>query len=208
MHESVSKGDQSRVEILDAARRLFVTHGFHGTSMRAIAREAGDRAVAGLYNHFPTKEAIFEALIEERNPYDELFTELKTVLATATTASEFIHRALSRVFAIMPQHYDFIQLAQIDMREFNGKTMNRVLQSTVFPHVMQLFQHLTGLPGARSLDPLVVIRVMASVVIGYMVTERIASRNIFSRYSPDEWADHIADTLLYGIADPNATHGE
>ena len=208
MDDPVSKGDQSRIDILDATRRLFVTQGYHGTSMRAIAREAGDRAVAGLYNHFPNKEAIFEALIEERNPYEDLFAELTSVLAAPTTAQEFVHCALDRLLTILPRHYDFIQLAQIDMREFEGKNMHHVLESTVFPHVMQLFQRLISLPGTKPLDPVVMIRVMASLVIGYMLTERIASRNMFSQYSPDEWADHIANTLLYGITDPDATHGE
>ncbi|MCD4686835.1 MAG: TetR/AcrR family transcriptional regulator [Anaerolineae bacterium] len=41
MNELSTKGDQARREILMAARRLFVRNGFHGTSMRAIAREAG-----------------------------------------------------------------------------------------------------------------------------------------------------------------------
>lgn len=45
MEQPVSKGDQSRAEILDAARRLFIANGYNGTSMRAIADEAGGRAV-------------------------------------------------------------------------------------------------------------------------------------------------------------------
>ena len=72
MIDDRSKGDVARAEIMDAARQLFLLQGYNGTSMRAIAQAAGNRAVAGLYNHFPTKEAIFRALIEEQNPYGAL----------------------------------------------------------------------------------------------------------------------------------------
>ncbi len=203
MTEPLSKGDQTRIDILDAARRLFVAQGYHGTSMRAIAREAGNRAVAGLYNHFPNKEAIFEALIEERNPYPDLFGALTDAFEGVTTAPDFMYRALQQVFTIMPQHYDFIQLAQIDMREFEGKNMRHLLETRLFPHVMQLIERLRGLPGLKPIDSIVWLRVMASLVIGYMVTDRIAATTLFSAYSPDEWAGHIAHTLLYGIADPD-----
>ena len=90
MAEPLTKGEQTRAEILSAARRLFLSQGFNGTSMRAIAQEAGGRAVAGLYNHFPTKEAIFKALIEEQNPYGELFAILEDELGRATTVPDYV----------------------------------------------------------------------------------------------------------------------
>src|SRR6187399_853094 len=58
--------------ILDAAESLILTHGYNGTSMRDIAKTAGYRSVAALYNHFPDKEAIFIALLQDRSPYAHL----------------------------------------------------------------------------------------------------------------------------------------
>lgn len=49
--------------VLEAATRLFVRLGFHATSMRQIAAEAG-RSVAGIYHHHPTKERILAALLD------------------------------------------------------------------------------------------------------------------------------------------------
>ena len=42
--------------ILQAATRLFVVHGFHATTMREVAAAAG-MSVAGVYHHYPSKEA-------------------------------------------------------------------------------------------------------------------------------------------------------
>jgi AcrR family transcriptional regulator len=199
-----TKGDQARAEILEAARRLFVSQGYHGTSMRAIAREAGDRAVAGLYNHFPTKEAIFKALIEERNPYDDLFAALETALEDARTAPDFIRAALRSALGIMPRHYDFIQLAQIDLREFGGQTIGEVLESGVIPHAMSLVQQVQALPGLKPIDGLVWLRMMASLVIGFMVTDQIVLIAGFERYSHEEWAEQFAELLIHGVSAPGA----
>src|SRR5512139_587796 len=55
-------GQRTRQAILDAALDLFGDRGFFGTSLRDIARAVGVRESA-LYNYFPSKEALFEALI-------------------------------------------------------------------------------------------------------------------------------------------------
>lgn len=49
--------------ILVSAKREFLEQGFEKASMRKIAARAGITA-GGLYKHFPTKKAMFEALVE------------------------------------------------------------------------------------------------------------------------------------------------
>lgn len=202
MSDLSTKGDQARTEILDAARRLFLSQGYHGTSMRAIAQEAGGRAVAGIYNHFATKEAIFRALIEECNPYDELFGVLEDTLSHTTAAPDFVRAALRGVMRIMPRHMDFFQLVQIDMREFGGANIGGLLINTQFPRIWAFFERLQQLPGLRQpLDQRVLMRIMASLMIGYVITDHLAPITIFHEFSTDEWAEHFADALLYGLMD-------
>ena len=50
-------------KIVTSAKREFLEQGFEKASMRKIAAQAGITA-GGLYKHFPTKEAMFEALVE------------------------------------------------------------------------------------------------------------------------------------------------
>lgn len=201
--DSLSKGDLARLEILQAAKELFLSQGYNGTSMRAIARAAGDRAVAGLYNHFPTKETIFEALLEELNPYQELFGALEEAAEGATTAPELVRKALRNVMSVMPKHSDFIQLVQIDAREFEGKYLKQVLQTHVLPRIMEIVTYLQSLPGLHPITPVVWMRMMASLMIGYMLTERHLKPLLFEDWSHIEWADQFADALLYGIAAPD-----
>lgn len=53
----------TRTRILDTAESLFASHGFSATSVRDIASAAGLTA-ASLYNHFPGKEALYQAVLE------------------------------------------------------------------------------------------------------------------------------------------------
>ena len=56
-----ASGERTRQAILDAALTLFAERGYFGTSLRDIARAVGIRESA-IYNYFPGKTALFEAL--------------------------------------------------------------------------------------------------------------------------------------------------
>jgi TetR/AcrR family transcriptional repressor of mexJK operon len=56
---------EKRAAILDAAKRLFPLTGFEGTSMDAIAAEAGVSKLT-VYSHFTDKETLFFAAIRAR----------------------------------------------------------------------------------------------------------------------------------------------
>lgn len=53
----------TRTRILDAAIDLFSIHGYSGVSIRALARAVGIKE-SSFYNHFPSKEALFEAVLQ------------------------------------------------------------------------------------------------------------------------------------------------
>ncbi|ENB4166688.1 MULTISPECIES: TetR/AcrR family transcriptional regulator [Stenotrophomonas] len=55
------RNEQRIAQILQAALQCFLEKGFHQTSMRDIAQEAGV-SLGNLYNHFPGKEAIILAV--------------------------------------------------------------------------------------------------------------------------------------------------
>ncbi len=61
------KDPRKREAILNAAEELFLRDGFDATSMDAIAAAAGV-SKRTIYNHFGTKEALFEAYLTEGEP--------------------------------------------------------------------------------------------------------------------------------------------
>ena len=57
------KQEDTKQRILDAALELFSDHGFDTVSVGQIAKAVGIKAPS-LYNHFPGKQAIFDAIFE------------------------------------------------------------------------------------------------------------------------------------------------
>ena len=57
---------QRRTEIVDAAERCVKVRGLHQLTLRDIAREYG-KSLGNIYNYFPNKEAIIEALVERES---------------------------------------------------------------------------------------------------------------------------------------------
>jgi len=57
-------GEERRSAILTAARHVFAKRGFHGAGTAEIAREAGCSEPM-LYKHFPSKQALFAATLED-----------------------------------------------------------------------------------------------------------------------------------------------
>lgn len=52
--------------VLDTAERLFYEEGFHATGIDRVVAEAGVARMT-LYNHFPSKEALIEAVLARRH---------------------------------------------------------------------------------------------------------------------------------------------
>lgn len=71
---------EKRAAILQAAKRLFTTQGFDGTSMDAIAAAAGVSKLT-VYSHFQDKERLFVAAVEcvcqEQMPSEIFLADLK-----------------------------------------------------------------------------------------------------------------------------------
>jgi AcrR family transcriptional regulator len=63
MSKKVEQGQATRRELIAIATKLFVAHGYQGTSIDAVLREAGISRGA-LYHHFDGKHALFEAVLD------------------------------------------------------------------------------------------------------------------------------------------------
>jgi AcrR family transcriptional regulator len=76
---------QTRIELVDAAERLFSKQGFHATSLDAVAAEAGFTKGA-VYSNFESKEDLFFAVYERR--VDARVEEMETAIRAASTPRE------------------------------------------------------------------------------------------------------------------------
>ena len=123
----VEENLRSKERILRAAHLLFVQQGYHGTSMRQIAKKAGI-ALGRLYNHFDSKDALFNAVCHEHHPYKD---SLPAILAAKReTVEEFVRDAIGRMIKAFEHRPEFMILMFIELVEFNS----------LYPH--ELFREL------------------------------------------------------------------
>ena len=57
--------EQRRVKLIEAAREVFIEHGYENTTMKHVMEKAGVSR-GGLYQYFENKEDLFRAVIEEQ----------------------------------------------------------------------------------------------------------------------------------------------
>jgi AcrR family transcriptional regulator len=103
--------ERNRRHVLETAQQVFAAEGL-GVPIDEIARRAG-LGVGTLYRHFPTKEALFEAIVVDRmtrmaaraeeladtpDPGAAFFTMLEAMAVESAKKKDFVH-ALGDAFA-------------------------------------------------------------------------------------------------------------
>ena len=193
--EPVTKGERTRAVLLDAAKRLFVSQGYHGTSMRQIADEAG-LALGGIYNHFGNKEDIFVSVLMERHPFLVVMPALQA--AQGQTVEDLVRDAAGRMLAELSQNHDFLNLMFIELVEFEAKHVP-VLFETLFPPFMQFAQQLAEARGPLRNIPLsIVLRSFLGLFFSYFITDLLMGRQMPVAMKAGAF-DYFVDIYLHGI---------
>ena len=165
--EALTKGERTRQAVIDAAYSLFLENGFSATSMRQIAERAG-LALGGIYNHFASKDEIFQELVIAKHPYVQIFPILRDV--PGDTAEEFLVNAARIIQVEMALRPDFFKLMFIELIEFNGKHFTKLIE-IILPLAMSILQRFADPnSGARTLPPLLIMRTFLGNIIGFYVT--------------------------------------
>jgi AcrR family transcriptional regulator len=204
--DTPSRGEQTRSAILQAAHDLFIEQGYHGTSMRQVASRAG-LALGGLYNHFPSKDAVFEAVFFAYHPYHEVLPYIQQ--AQGATVEEVLRDAASRMVEAVRGRPDFLNLMFIEMVEMKSVHAQKLI-NTFYPVGLEIVGRLVQTePGRiRPIPPPMLVRSFLGLFFAYFLTEII-----FATASPAEFRQdamhHLVDIYLHGILNPPAsTAGE
>jgi AcrR family transcriptional regulator len=194
--DKLKKGEITRLAIEDAAIELFLEQGYHATSMRQIAERAG-LALGGIYNHFSSKEDIFEAIIVDKHPYKRI---LPLVLETpGENAEEFLRNAFKITLAELSSNPVYIKLMLIEMVEFGGRH-GTVMLKEIAPKVLPVFEQMLKIrQGLRITNPAMFLRSFFGMIISFFITEMVISNSVLSKLMPKDAADVYFDIYLHGI---------
>jgi AcrR family transcriptional regulator len=139
------RGEHTRERILDAAEGLFADRGFEGAALRDVASRVGIRTPS-LYNHFPSKEALYAAVLERvAEPVLALLSEL--VQAQPGERPD-PRRVVERVMELLGRRPDLPRLV-VHEALGGGEHLMPLLQKAIGPLLVRAQQAVLGTPAAE-----------------------------------------------------------
>lgn len=198
--ETLRKGELTQARILDAAYALFMEQGYHGTSMRQIVERAGI-TMGGVYNHFASKEEIWEAVFFERHPYHSILPIL--VEAQGESASDYVRDAARLLVRELTRQQDLMHIMFIELVEFNGAHIAQ-LYERIAPEAQQLAGGLQDkMEQIRPIPLPLLARTFLGFFFSYYLTEALMPPALRTLMGEGAF-DAFVDIYLHGILASNS----
>ena len=148
VRQRTARGVETVERALDVAERLFAERGFRGTSLRDVADAAGIRAPS-LYNHFPAKEALYEAVLERAlRPMLEMLEDFLERGESAYSDEQLIEATM----AALAQRPDAARLLHYEILA-GGERMNELVRGWVESMFGKGMEVLEKTPGGGGWSP-------------------------------------------------------
>ena len=197
---AATKGERTRQLVRDAAYALILEQGYAATSMRQIAAKA-DLALGSIYNHFSSKEAIFEAIILEYHPYHRIIPVI--VSTSGETLEEFIRNAARRMVEDLQNSPEFLNLMLIEFIEFKGKHAP-VIFGTILPQIKEIAARLGQFQAeARDIPGPILVRAFVTFFFAYFITQVALAPGLPEQFQTNSFEGFV-DIFLYGILKTDA----
>jgi AcrR family transcriptional regulator len=199
--DTLSKGDRTRQIILDSTYALVLEQGYAGTSMRQIAQRSG-LGLGGIYNHFPSKDAIFVEMMISKHPFHQVLPLLQA--APGDTIEEFVRNAARNMVAELGRRPDFIKLLFVELVEFEGRDLPRMFQE-IYPQILPLVNRFQARSNElRPIDPFILFRAFLGLFFSYYMTEFLLSGTP-AAVGNSNALENFVEIFLHGALAPKDT---
>lgn len=135
-----SAPDSGAERILQAAARLFAERGYAGTSMQAVAEEAGV-CKSNVFHHFASKQALFEAVLDQASR--DFRAELSALASAGGTLEERLLAFLAGHLRVLNRHAAAARLLLREIRsadEARGRVLAERIIAPSFAQVVELLR--------------------------------------------------------------------
>jgi AcrR family transcriptional regulator len=198
-------GQRTRQAILDAALTLFADKGYFGTSLRDVAGAVGVRESA-LYNYFPGKEALFDALLAAESA--EKVEQFSAILdAPARDGRDVLERLAECVLDrfVQPRQQQLFRILMSDgMRLARDGRINLLerMQSSR-PRLEEIMQRLIDDGHLRQADPELLVMQFFGPLLFWRQLHAVGAKRAVIRNRRAFARAHV-DQFLNGAAAPCA----
>jgi AcrR family transcriptional regulator len=197
--------EEKRVRIEDAAKDLFISRGFHATSMRDIANSTGT-SLGNLYNYYRTKEDILESIITKyqkvidarlRSIFDEIEDPFEP---------ESLVRFGQLIKQMVNAHSDYWLLMYIDVLEFENRHFRRMFEGLADNFKRRFKPYFDSLKreGAlhQDVDPALGFTAAYMQFFNYFLVEKLFGGNRHLGLDDDKVVSHLSNIFCRGLIRP------
>ena len=181
--------EQRRTQLLEVAIELFAEHGFHATSMEDIADAAGVTKPV-LYQHFPSKRALYRELIDDVDA--QLTNRLVVATASAATGRERVQEGFAAYFHFVANHRAAFRLL-FGASVRNDPEFTIVAEATI-DRLADLIADLIAIDVAPEHR-----RTLAHAVVGMAEATSRRVANDEGEDDPDRLAHWLAEMAWFGL---------
>lgn len=192
--------EDRREQLLDAAMRVFARKGFSRATNKDIAREA-DVTPGLIYHYFESKEALLQAVLEERSPLG-LLRSLPAQMLELPPA-QFLPLLVLRVLQFV-EGEQFVQIIHVLLPEL----MHNPEMLPMAPNVLQrainvlagYLDHQMEQGRLRHVeDSHLAAQTLVGSVMGFVLRRQIFHDSQALAYSQEQLARTIVDIFLQGV---------
>jgi AcrR family transcriptional regulator len=184
--------DKRRAHILRQAAELFGTRGFKGTTTRDVALRVGITEAA-LYRYFPSKEAMYAAILDQRASAPELLEPFQPLIEAGDDRGVLTELALALLRAVVadPSLLRLLLYSGLEghelARPFHEGRIRR-MRETLASYIERRRRE-----GAfrADLDPLAAARAFIGMVLYHLI-----AREIFRQRDLDQPPEQVAETFV------------
>jgi AcrR family transcriptional regulator len=194
--------EKKKGRIEEAARQLFISQGFHATSMRNIAARAGT-SLGNVYNYYRTKEEILESIIGRYQKVIDgrlraIFDEIEEPLE-----QESLIRFGRQIKEMVNAHHDFWLLMYIDVLEFENQHFRKMFEGLVHNlrrRFATQFAELKKQGRVRpDVDPAVGFTAVYMQFFNYFLVEKLFGGNRHFGISDERVIKQLTDIYCRGL---------
>jgi len=200
-----ASGQERQAGIIAAAASLFAARGFTGTTTKEIAK-AARCSEALVFKHFPTKRALYAAILAEKVPLTEMLTAVEDAakkkddrLVFSTLARHRIRRGADPTLLRLLL---FSALEGHELSKMFFKNQHRVFYDYLAGYIEQRLRD-----GAfRRVDPLLAARSFMGLIAHHRLLHEIFG--VALHRSPEDCVESYVSLFLDGIQAGTRTAGK
>jgi TetR/AcrR family fatty acid metabolism transcriptional regulator len=183
-----------RNQILDAATKVFAEKGFHPTTIKDIAREAGI-ADGTIYNYFENKTALMLGILDRLNESDRRAEDFSQF--TAGDSRSFMKAYLRhRLQVLKGDNFEIFRVIFSEImvnKELRELYYQKIVEPT-FAMAEKYFQRWAEQYIAKPINISLTMRAISGMVLGIVLEYIMGDKTLEEKW--DELPDFLTDLIL------------